>query len=334
MTGIPKIVLVTQCIKELTRPTKDCPSPPDLVTPWLRVLTFFETLPLSSTPNISIVAVDCVPSKQNRVKIYCRSPLTTLTNLRRFITLGRSSASLSAGSDSPLKRGLDQITLLWYLLFPDMANSEYDNSEPAMRDPSHPTAGLLFYYELRGGHPEPFPKVYIPVRHLCRSDRHIVKALTQFYRRTGNIKAGMRYARDVQEILWVSCLYLIDRRNILLTAFFVPPFFLEVHIAGCPVALGFTHTSRSLSKSATLKWQATSIPNATPQSIRKKHSHIDFSPNLLKPPSPPPLFLLNSSFWHSIQFSYRHTLTSTTLILAQSPALSPPHLDQTKPNFT
>ncbi|GJJ14525.1 hypothetical protein Clacol_008790 [Clathrus columnatus] len=203
LTGIPKIVLVTQCVKELTRPTKNCPSPPDLITPWLNVLTFFETLPPALTPNINIVAVDCLPSKQNRVKIYCRSPLTTLSNLRRFITLGRSTAG-TTNLNSPLKRGLDQITLLWYLLFPNMADSKFDNVEPLMRDPAHPTAGLLFYYELRGGHSEPFPKVYIPVRHLCRNDRHVVRALTEFYRQTGNIKAGMRYARDVQEILQVS----------------------------------------------------------------------------------------------------------------------------------
>lgn len=210
ITGISKATLVTQCIEELATRSSS-----DLLTPWLRVRKFFKTLPLSLRPNINIVAVDCVSSKHNRVKVYCRSPSATLSNLRRFITLGRShqsniplststsTAFPTAHSDSdssPLSRGLRQITLLWYLLFPEMASSEFDNTEPTMKDPSHPTTGLLFYYELRGGHSEPFPKVYIPVRHLCPNDKHVVKALTQFYHRTGNIKAGMRYARDVQEI--------------------------------------------------------------------------------------------------------------------------------------
>ncbi|KAF8519632.1 tryptophan dimethylallyltransferase-domain-containing protein [Hysterangium stoloniferum] len=89
LTSVSKTTLVTDCLTVLSTPSSSCPSPQDLLTPWKKVASFFDSLPADLTPNINIVAVDCVPSKQNRVKIYARTPRTSLSNLRRFLTLGR-----------------------------------------------------------------------------------------------------------------------------------------------------------------------------------------------------------------------------------------------------
>jgi hypothetical protein len=95
----------------------------------------------------------------------------------------------------------EKIKLLWYLLFPQLADAKFDDSEAPVSDPGHPTSGILWYYELRGGHSEPFPKVYIPVRHLCKNDEQVVQAVETFYRTVGNISAADRYGQDVRETL-------------------------------------------------------------------------------------------------------------------------------------
>ncbi|KAF8519642.1 aromatic prenyltransferase [Hysterangium stoloniferum] len=195
LTSVSKTTLVTDCLTVLSTPSSACPSPQDLLTPWKKVASFFDSLPADLTPNINIVAVDCVPSKQNRVKIYARTPRTSLSNLRRFLTLGRDLHTTSAAT----QRAYEQIKLMWYLLFPALADPKFDDVEAPVSDPGHLTGGLLWYYELRGGHPEPFPKVYLPVRHLCRDDEQVVQAVETFYRTVGNVSAADRYARDVRE---------------------------------------------------------------------------------------------------------------------------------------
>ncbi|KAF8581497.1 aromatic prenyltransferase [Ramaria rubella] len=195
ITSTSKTALVTSCIMALSTPTPSCPTPPDLLTPWRRTLSFFNSLPIDLVPTINIVAVDCVASGKNRVKIYARTPRATLANLRHFMTLGRDAAETSHTT----QRALKQITMMWYLLFPQLASPEFDDVEAPATDPGHPTGGLLWYYELRPGHAEPFPKVYLPVRHWCRSDQQVVDAVETFYRNVGNHRASERYARDVRQ---------------------------------------------------------------------------------------------------------------------------------------
>ncbi|GJJ14770.1 hypothetical protein Clacol_009038 [Clathrus columnatus] len=224
LSGVSKVDLVSQCVQELSM-TADPRGyyPSDLKEPWSKVTSFFESLGEEQLPNIPLIAVDCLPAKQNRLKVYCRTPLATLFNLRRYLFFGRLEV---IDSNPTLQRGLTQIELIWNLLFPNIT----EDVEPLTNHPNHPTGGLLFYYEIRGGQGDPFPKVYIPVRHLCPNDAHIVEALSAFYERTGNDKAAKAYKDDIQEILKLNAhsgihTYVsiaIKQKNIEVTSYFNP----------------------------------------------------------------------------------------------------------------
>lgn len=190
--SIPKRALITNTITMLSREEKT-----DLITPWNRVLSFFDSLPAQFAPDPFMVAVDCVEARHNRVKVYVRTPLISLSTVQRFFTLDRSSDRLSGS----IKRALKRISLLWKLLFPEHSGGPSDESEVPSYNPSHLTTGLLFYYELRAGYSEPFPKVYIPVRHLCGNDEQVVCALIRFYDEMGQPHLGQQYADCVRSIL-------------------------------------------------------------------------------------------------------------------------------------
>ena len=187
ITGISKLDLITRTVERLSVDV------PGLVTPWSLTRAFFDSLPSHLTPSLEIAAVDCVPSHKNRLKIYVRTPVATLGNIKRFMTLDGTLRTPT------IDKALEQIATLWRLLFGDILDDvEPDVCEDRLR---HLTGGLLFYYELRGDSAHPHPKVYLPVRHLCRSDAQIVQAMVELYQEIGNVEAAKRYGSIVRETL-------------------------------------------------------------------------------------------------------------------------------------
>lgn len=172
--------LVTQCMSRI-----------GLVEPWIRVLSYMNTIPKCNRPVPDMVAVDCVPSEKNRIKVYFRSDATTLEEITHIIRLG------GALDDDPLiKETTDLIERLWALFFPGVGR--YEHIQPS--SPKKVAHGFLIYFEMKHGSNRLWPKVYFPVRHYCKSDAFIANAISQFYVDT-NITFSKRYTRDLQNVL-------------------------------------------------------------------------------------------------------------------------------------
>lgn len=179
-TKTPQEDLVTQCMSRL-----------GLAEQWIRVLSYMHTIPKSERPVADMVAVDCVPSEHNRIKVYFRSDATTLDEIVRTVRLG------GALDDDPLiKETTDLIERLWSLFFPGIGR--YEHIKPSR--PKKVAHGFLIYFEMKLGSDKLWPKVYFPVRHYCESDAFIANAISQFYATT-NKDFSRRYVSDLQQIL-------------------------------------------------------------------------------------------------------------------------------------
>lgn len=187
VTGVPKLDLITKTVERLSEDV------PGLTTPWTLTRGFFDSLPSHLAPSLEIAAVDCVPSHKNRLKLYVRTPFATLENIQRFMTLDGTLRT------PMIDKALEQIATFWRLLFGNIP----DDAEPSVCEDRlrHLTSGLLFYYELRGDSAHPHPKVYLPVRHLCKDDAQIVQAMVDLYEAIGNVEAAKRYGGIVCETL-------------------------------------------------------------------------------------------------------------------------------------
>lgn len=182
---MPKSELVSSLVRRICKDPSSLNSTPSLQQSWDMLLGFFHSLPPNIAPSIEIVAVDCVASSKNRLKVYARTPLTTLSTIKRFMTLD------SAIGSQAISRALEQVSYFWGLLFPGIPDDEQPGVEESRL--RHPTSGLLFYYELRGDSLQPLPKVYVPVRHLCKNDEEIVHAMEKLYRKVNNLEAVRKY---------------------------------------------------------------------------------------------------------------------------------------------
>ncbi|KAJ3573256.1 hypothetical protein NP233_g2553 [Leucocoprinus birnbaumii] len=178
-TQIPQEDLVTECMKRI-----------GLVEPWIRILSFMNTIPQTQRPVPDMIAVDCVPSAQNRIKVYFRSDATTLDEIIQVVRLG------GALDDDPLiKETTDLIEKLWGHFFPGVGR--YEHIKPSR--PKKVAHGFLIYFEMKLGSSRLWPKVYFPVRHYCESDAFIANAISQFYA-PYNENFSTRYSRDLQNI--------------------------------------------------------------------------------------------------------------------------------------
>ncbi|KXN81386.1 7-dimethylallyltryptophan synthase [Leucoagaricus sp. SymC.cos] len=178
-TDVPHEDLVTECMSRI-----------GLVEPWIRVLSFMNTIPKSERPVPDMVAVDCVPSAENRIKVYFRSDATTLDEVVRIVRLG------GALDDDPLiKETTDLIEDLWKHFFPGVGR--YEHIKPSR--PRKVAHGFLIYFEMKLGSNRLWPKVYFPVRHYCESDAFIANAIASFYA-PYNEEFSKRYIRDLQNV--------------------------------------------------------------------------------------------------------------------------------------
>ncbi|KAF9468247.1 aromatic prenyltransferase [Collybia nuda] len=190
ITGVVKFDLITRVVKRISQ-DPSLYSTSGLQQAWGLLLEFFRSLPQNLAPSIEIVAVDCVPSSKNRLKVYVRTPLTTLSAVKQFMTLG------FAVDSAEITETLEQASYFWRILFPGIS----DDEEPTVGGDRlrHPTSGLLFYYELRASSLYPLPKIYIPVRHLCKSDEEIIGAMEKLYRKMNNLEAMRNYGKLIRD---------------------------------------------------------------------------------------------------------------------------------------
>ncbi|EJD42684.1 aromatic prenyltransferase [Auricularia subglabra TFB-10046 SS5] len=166
-----------------------------LSTPWNALIDFAAARPVA--PEFAITAIDLLPAEKNRLKVYVRAPRSEMS----FLHL-RSYFTLDGRLKSPaIDDALEQLWDLWIRLFPcdkpDMSREEQEaRLIPALHNGDANTAALCMYYDLRQGASLPAPKVYIPVRHFCESDRAISRAFSEFYLAMGNVNGFKRFGED------------------------------------------------------------------------------------------------------------------------------------------
>ncbi|KAF8199442.1 aromatic prenyltransferase [Pholiota molesta] len=182
-TGISPMDLVTSCIEQLELGPQW-----SLITAYIRdVAPHLEAVP-------DIVAVDCIPTHRNRVKIYVRSNASSLEEIIDFFTLGHSL------DDPIINHTVETIRELWHLLFPGIDDKQCVKSA----NPSHYASRFPIYFELASSSKFPHPKLYIPVRHYCPNDSTVVQAISQFYERHGFEGVSNVYLSGIQSALKYS----------------------------------------------------------------------------------------------------------------------------------
>ena len=115
---------------------------------------------------VEILGIDRAAGAKSRLKVYFRSQLTSFNSVQRIMTLeGRLSIP-------NLGNGLKDLRRLWSRL---LWNGTDFDSTSNLPPKLHRTSGILYYLEIRPGHPDPVPKVYIPVRPYSSSDLDVAK---------------------------------------------------------------------------------------------------------------------------------------------------------------
>jgi DMATS type aromatic prenyltransferase len=139
-----------------------------------------------------MIAVDCVSPPDARLKIYCRSPDTSLAAVEHTLSLFEDRSTIS--------NGLREIRVLWHLLF------ALDDSETGSRQLPHldmQTAGMLYYIEIRPRARKRTVKVYLPIKHYAKNDLQAAHGLTTFLQRR---ERGMEQVCDKYlQALGVMC---------------------------------------------------------------------------------------------------------------------------------
>ena len=118
---------------------------------------------------VEILGIDCAAGANSRMKIYFRSQLTSFDSVQEIMTLkGRLSTA-------NLESGLEDLRRLWSRLL--WNGMDFDSSS-SLPPKLHRTSGILYCFDFRPDHPDPVPKVYIPVRHYSSSDIGVAGQVT------------------------------------------------------------------------------------------------------------------------------------------------------------
>ena len=164
---------------------------PVAYTAFQKFARFIERSAHSSNLELEGLSVDCVDPVHSRIKLYVRCVNSCLEPTEEIITLGGELCA------SLYSRGLEELRLLWRLLFGEQAGKLTRNESNSSR-----TAGIVYNFEFHRGLGIPIPKVYIPVRHYCPSDEHILRALEAYSRIHSDDDAEMQsYVNAIRTML-------------------------------------------------------------------------------------------------------------------------------------
>ena len=138
-----------------------------------------------------MISFDCIAPSESRMKIYVRSPDTSLASVERVLSMFDDRSSMS--------NGLAELRHLWRLVF--QLEDGHDPESP-LTDVCHETAGILYYLEVRPGSLGKIVKVYLPVKHYSQNDLSVVSGLTQFMkaRHRDQDQAAEKYLQVLEEI--------------------------------------------------------------------------------------------------------------------------------------
>jgi tryptophan 7-dimethylallyltransferase len=162
------------------------------VTPALNVIRAFVHDSKAEYGNIlrmECLSFDAVDPHQSRIKVYLRTPQTSLRRLQEIYTLGGRLKG------PEIDACLVNLRCFWS----DVLGVDDQDGELALS--THRTAGIIFNFELRHDDPLPKPKVYIPTRHYGGTDLAIAQGLSRFFHGLGWHQRADSYVDDVQRAL-------------------------------------------------------------------------------------------------------------------------------------
>ncbi|KAF5335390.1 hypothetical protein D9611_011702 [Ephemerocybe angulata] len=181
---------------------------PGLMEPLELLLSYFESLDDDHRPRIQILAMDCVKSSENRLKIYCRPKRgAAWSDAVRELTLGGRIQT------PEVNKSISHLRRLWDSLFPQATSTMDCDLRPSalaetrdgngikLNQAEHPVDGLLYYYSLFAGEKDVFPKIYLPVTQYCSNDLAIARAIEHFYSKTQATKEKGWNVGDVSRIM-------------------------------------------------------------------------------------------------------------------------------------
>jgi len=135
------------------------------------------------------VGIDCVEPAETRLKVYLRSPLTSIASFRSILTMGgRYPGKWSSNL-------LDELEDMYRSII-----SISDATGDVTRPVNNKTAGILYNFDIQYGSGNPLSKIYIPVRHYGTSDFEVARGLTEFRRRHGHNHTGDSYMDMLQTV--------------------------------------------------------------------------------------------------------------------------------------
>ncbi|KAJ7480134.1 tryptophan dimethylallyltransferase-domain-containing protein [Mycena galericulata] len=154
--------------------------------PWAKISEFLSRFLPGDRPEIEIVAIDCVPGSQNRLKIYFRTDLMSDSHMEYFLTLG---GTLSAAD---LSGGLHNAKLAW--------NAITRGSGDGLPTQSTYFPSSAIYYELKQGDDYPSSKVYLPVRRYLRNDMDMSRSIESLSRQLSDPSVTNTYPDFLQTV--------------------------------------------------------------------------------------------------------------------------------------
>jgi DMATS type aromatic prenyltransferase len=162
------------------------------VTPALNVISAFVHDSKAEYGNIlrmECLSFDAVDPHQSRIKVYLRTPQTSLRRVQEIYTLGGRLKG------PEIDACLVNLRCFWS----DVLGVDDQDEELTLS--THRTAGIIFNFELRHDDPLPKPKVYIPTRHYGGTDLAIAQGLSRFFHGLGWHQRADSYVDDVQRAL-------------------------------------------------------------------------------------------------------------------------------------
>ncbi|CAG8960059.1 hypothetical protein HYFRA_00010537 [Hymenoscyphus fraxineus] len=181
-----------------------------------------------------MIAIDCVAPINSRMKVYARTPHTSLGEVQSIMSIFEDK--------SKIIKGLEELSELWRLIFSLPENDrkgEYDKQLPSS---DHDTSGILFYFEVRPENCKITTKVYLPVRHYGRNDLSVANGLQAFLQKRGVLqkKFAGHFLTALHQICthrrledatglqtYVSCK--IDRESLDITSYLNPEIYNRSH---------------------------------------------------------------------------------------------------------
>jgi len=162
---------------------------PSLAAAFDIIAKFIRSFPKEERPEVEIVAIDCIDPARSRIKIYLRSQQTSFNSVIDMMTLGGKLPSMT-------EKGLISLDDLWCSVL------SLDHSGMNLREQTHRTAGILYYFELKAGSTLPKSKVYIPAKHYGGNDQAVARGLSKFLGKRGQCMAdGSTYLNGITQ-LW------------------------------------------------------------------------------------------------------------------------------------